>query len=54
MTTTTKGKVRFTRKTIFVGVAKALNGEIDDVLPTTPLKDIARGYWEVGPICYNF
>ena len=48
MTTATKGNIKFTRKTIFVSVTKALKGEVDDVLSTTPLKDVARGYWEVG------
>ena len=35
-------------KTIFVSVTKALNGEIDDVKTTTPLKDVARGWWHVN------
>ena len=48
MTTATKGNIKFSRKTIFVNISKSLRGEIYDVLPTMPLVDVARGYWNVS------
>ena len=41
----TTGANVLNRKTIFVSVTDALNGRNRTVLPTTPLPDIARGWW---------
>ena len=35
------------RKAVFVSVTKALSGRGIDITPTTPLIDIARGFWFV-------
>jgi len=43
--TQTTGANVLKRKTIFVSVTDARNGRNRTVLPTTPLPDIARGWW---------
>ena len=42
-----------TRKAVFVNVTKALNGQVADVTPTTPLEDISRGCWYVSDKVYQ-
>ena len=37
-----------TRKAVFVSVTEALSGNIPEVSPRTPLRDIARGFWFVN------
>lgn len=38
------------RKAIFVSVTNALAGLVPDILPTTPLDDVARGFWHANDI----
>lgn len=37
-----------TRKAVFVSVTHARSGNAPDILPSTPLVDIARGFWYVN------
>ena len=39
--------VAIVRKAVFVSVTHALSGNAPDILPSTPLVDIARGFWYV-------
>ena len=36
------------RKAVFVSVTDALAGRVRGILPTTPLEDVARGFWYVN------
>lgn len=38
------------RKAVFVSVTDALAGLVPDIMPTTPLDDVARGFWHVNDI----
>lgn len=43
----TTGGCAIQKKAIFVSVTDALAGKVPDIVPVTPLPDVARGFWFV-------